>query len=65
MDTLGIVPQGDNSVEFHISCILGDNTLLCRQFRKSRASAKEIPPPPLFLQVFNVYINMETDRQVK
>lgn len=62
MGTLGVVPQGDNSVELHISSIFGDNSPLYRQFRKSRAWSKEIPPPSLFLQVFHVYINMETDR---
>lgn len=62
MGTLGIVPQGDNSVELHISSIFGDNSPLYRQFRKSRAWAKEIPPLSLFLQVFHVYVNMGTDR---
>jgi hypothetical protein len=30
------------------------------QFQKPRA--QETPPPSLFLQVFNVYINMETNK---
>lgn len=64
MGTLGIVPQGDNSVEFHISSIFGDNSPLYRQFRKSRAWAKGIPPPSLFLQVLPC-VYQHGDRQNK
>lgn len=60
MGTLGIVPQGDSSVDLHGPSILCANSLICWQFQKSRT--KETPPPPLFLLVFNVYINMETNR---
>lgn len=46
MGTLGIVPQGDNSVELHISSIFSDNSPLYRQFQKSRANSSSFSLPP-------------------
>lgn len=56
METLGIMSQGDSSVENHSPSIWSDISPLCRHFWKSRAWVEKIPPS-FSLRVPNVYIN--------